>query len=265
MKVILTVVGLLLSYASGFIPNFHSSKSVSFQRIPHFHESLAMMADSSRDSSPSQTAEKSISLLQQIYSLARLRQTKQLFAWVSFAALLYCLQSFFPIIIGTFFLSHMGSGIIDSVNARFRKLPRKLFSAAYIVIVTALLIYSVVTVSPVIMKEAQYYLSIVQSNNPYMQVSNLITTTFGGEVSRRLESLLTYILVSSGMLKGGSWEGLNLEKLLRITIQSYTDSAFSFVSKLLHGSRNILYNLLLSGITVRKPPFSSLNCSSIAM
>lgn len=92
------------------------------------------------------------------------------------------------------------------------------------------------------LKEAQNCLAIVQSENPYKIIADAITGSVGEEVSRRLEQLLAYLMVSAGIVRQAANEKLHLEKLLQHAMQHYTEGGLAFGSRLISQSTSILYS-----------------------
>jgi hypothetical protein len=192
-----------------------------------------------------------VSTLLPPYSPSQIEAATKVSAWAVFAAAAYSLRSFMPIVTCTFFLSHIGSRLIEEANKLnkwTRRVPRKVFAAAYIVSVSSLLAYSVVSAWPIVYKEAQYYLRVVQSDNPYKIISNGVTGLLGLDVTRRLEQLLQYFLTNEGRLTAAAGERLQLEKLLQHTVTGYTEKAFAFASRLISSSTSVIYSSILSCI-----------------
>ena len=122
------------------------------------------------------------------------------------------------------------------------KLPRKAFAALYIVLLGLTLVRSILFFSPRIVKESQYFLSILQSEDPYTMVATILSSTFGPELVGRLETVIiaakniklpkeTLVLDSSR----------RLGKLFQVVITDYLQSLITFGSKILSDSTAVLY------------------------
>lgn len=124
-----------------------------------------------------------------------------------------CGTGLYTSIFTTFFLAHLESRIVElGQNKRknlYCRFPLKVFyfslsTCLYVSrnVSSQLISYSVIAAAPIVMKEAHYYSSIINSENPYRQFSDSITSLLGTDVTRRfiLEQLLQYFLVNEGRL-----------------------------------------------------------------
>lgn len=80
-------------------------------------------------------------------------QGKRALAWGIFSAGMFAVRDFYPIIIGTFFLSYLGTSVvnkIDSFKSRvgLATVPRKVFAALYMVSLVSFVSFGVFAVSP---------------------------------------------------------------------------------------------------------------------
>ena len=135
------------------------------------------------------------------------------FSWGIFSGLAYILEPFWGIIFGTFFLSFLGNSMVETIQKIVQKLqdklnikksiPRRLFSAIYIVSFLTLISKFILTIFPMIGSEAQYFISILQSENPYRLVSTAISNNFGAEALAKCEETLIAFLGENGRAFAG--------------------------------------------------------------
>lgn len=184
--------------------------------------------------------------------------SKRLLPWVGFASLCLIFQSFYPIIVGTFFLSVMGNSIVDSMSVafqkvsdrlkmpRFKMIPRKLFVVVYFVFLCLGLIRFMLLSSPRIIKESTYVLQLLQSEDPYTLAANLFLTTFGVEVTTRVESALIDALGASRSSLAGLNQSRRLSKLIQDSATGYLQNLLVFTSKIISDSTSAAYKGVLS-------------------
>lgn len=285
MKILLILVLVLLlllndcnSYVRNIVKNNRLSSSNNRIIFNHYDRHLSKLSMSS-SSSPSLTSSFS-SLANIIDIISKSKLTKRVISWTGFIALAYALQSFYTIIIATFFFSVFGTNIVDIFQSIYEKitnslklpkklkLPRKAFVTLYIVLLGLTLTRSVLYFSPRIVKESQYFLSIMQSEDPYTTVAKILSNTFGPELVGRLESVIIAaksIQLSKDIAVLDS--SRRLGKLLQVVTTDYLQSLITFGSRVLSDSTAVLYKgitaLIFSLITVWDLPQISKGVSSL--
>ena len=184
--------------------------------------------------------------------------SKRLLPWVGFASLCLIFQSFYPIIVGTFFLSVMGNSIVDSMSVafqkvsdrlnmpRFKMIPRKLFVVVYFVFLCLGLVRFMLLSSPRIIKESTYVLQLLQSEDPYTLAANLFLSTFGVEVATRVESALIEAVGASRSSLAGLNQSRRLSKLIQDSATGYLQNFLVFTSKIISDSTSAAYKGVLS-------------------
>lgn len=184
--------------------------------------------------------------------------SRRLLPWAGFASLCYIFRSFYPIIVGTFFLSVMGNSIVESFRAVFRviseklnisrlsRVPRKLLAALYFIFLGLGLARFMLFVSPRILKESAYVIQLLQSEDPYTSTANLILSTFGIEMTTRLEKLMV-AGVGSGLTDiTGLSQSRRLGKLIQNSVMGYLQNLVVFSSRVISNSTTAAYKGVLS-------------------
>lgn len=115
---------------------------------------------------------------------------------LSLAALvviLYSLRSFFPVIVGTFILGYVCNSVLRTVRRLTKdRAPRRVVVGVfYAFIVTAISSFSLMTI-PTVVRESQYFISTLQSENPYVYLANSLRKALGDEWTSRLETYVMY-------------------------------------------------------------------------
>ena len=183
---------------------------------------------------------------------------KRMVPWAGVASLCWIFQSFYPIIVGTFFLSVMGNSIVDSIGLGFQRIsdrfqmpkvkmiPRKLFVALYFIVLCLGLARFMLIVSPRIMKESTYVMKLFQSEDPYTLTANLFLVTFGAEFTTRLESYMAEALGASRSSLAGLDQTGRLSKLIQDSVAGYLQRIISFFTKIISNSTAAAYKGVLS-------------------
>lgn len=203
--------------------------------------------------------------------------SKRLLPWVGFASLCWIFQSFYPIIVGTFFLSVMGNSIVDSIGVAFQKLsdrlkmprfkmiPRKLFVVAYFVFLCLGVARFLLLSSPRIIKESTYVIQLLQSEDPYTLAANLFLTTFGVDMTARVESALIDAVGASRSSLAGLNQSRRLSKLIQDSATDYLQNVLVFTSKIISNSTaaaykgvlSLIFSLMVSSASIRLAPKSN--------
>ena len=184
--------------------------------------------------------------------------SKRLLPWGAFATLCWIFRSFYPIIVGTFFLSVMGNSIVDSFDTAFRsiserldvprlrKIPRKLLAMLYFILLGLGLARFMLIVSPRIVKESTYVVQLLQSEDPYSVIANFYLSTFGVDMTFRLEKLMMAGVGSSGLNIAGLSQTRRLGKLIQNSAKGYLQNLLLFSSKVISNSTTAAYKGVLS-------------------
>jgi hypothetical protein len=189
---------------------------------------------------------------------------KRIASWLGFAGLCWLFQWFSPIIVGTFLLSIIGNTVVDTISSTWTTLvgrlkisvknkpPRKIFAAAYFIILGLTIARFALFLTPRILKETTYVMNVLQSEDPYALTANAIQSTFGSGFVARLEGFILAAIGEAGRLSLGlRYDGLvdhtrRLGKLLQYCSIGYLQSFLSFSSKVISNSSKIAYKGLLS-------------------
>lgn len=118
---------------------------------------------------------------------------KRVFSWLCLILALSTLRSFFPVIVGTFILSYVTNSVVQAVSGTTRnRIPRRaVVGIFYAIIVTAISGFSLMTI-PTVVRESNYFISTLQSENPYVYVANSLRKTLGDELTTKVEAYVMY-------------------------------------------------------------------------
>lgn len=136
-------------------------------------------------------------------ALARI-DAKRAATWIAFFVALFALRSFFPVILGTFIVGYVANSFVRWTGRVTKgRAPRRLVVGVfYAFIVTAIGGFSLMTV-PTVVRESQYFISTLQSENPYVYVANVMRKALGDELATKLETYVVYsIEVPEAAAKG---------------------------------------------------------------
>lgn len=200
---------------------------------------------------------------------------KRFASWVSLVVLLFALRSFFPVIVGTFILGYVANSVVGWVsrNSAGRVPRRAVVGVFYTFIITAIAGFSLMTI-PTVVRESQYFISTLQSENPYVYVANSLRKALGDDLTTKLETYVMYSIempeaAAKGMLPAATAPALKpkvrndkpspptneewsetrsrrLGILLQKSIRSYIAGTVSLITKLLGASTKVIFKALLS-------------------
>ena len=184
--------------------------------------------------------------------------SKRLLPWAGFASICWMFRSFYPIIVGTFFLSVMGNSIVSFIGSTFQnvadglkvprlnKIPRKLLAAFYFILLGLGLARFMLIISPRIVKESTYVIQLLQSEDPYALTANLFLSTFGVEMTSKLEKLMLAGMGSAGLDLAGLTPTRRLGKVIQTSVKGYLQNLLVFSSKIISNSTTAAYKGVLS-------------------
>jgi hypothetical protein len=189
---------------------------------------------------------------------------KRLISWGGFATLCWACRWFSPVVAGTFFFTIIGNSFVELLTKLFysvqrrleflrgKKISRKIFVGAYFVLLALGLLRLFLFVTPRVIKETSYVVSILQSEDPYDLSAKVLQSTFGSGVVSRLESVILQLIGESGRVLSGYDsiatfdQGRRLGKLLQYSFMGYLQSILSFSSRVISNSSQIAYKTILS-------------------
>lgn len=179
-----------------------------------------------------------------------------------------------PALIGTFFFSVIGKSSIDVFGLVFnnlltaarrnipflervqlRTVPRKFSAAVYLFLLLSGVSRFFFYLTPIIMKECQYFLYIARSEDTYKLLVSFLSSTIGQETMSRLESILLSIgdenvLKFSGYIASQQTPVKSVThrfgKLLQYYITGYLNKLLSFASAIISNSTNALMNVVIA-------------------
>lgn len=194
---------------------------------------------------------------------------KRFTSWLTLIVALCVLRPFFPVIVGTFILGYVANSVVVWVSRLTRAhVPRRAVVAFfYTFIITAISGFSLMTI-PTVVRESQYFITTLQSENPYVYVANSLRKALGDDLTGKLE---TYVLFSIEMPEaaakgklpaaGAAFVGASntavaeewseersrrLGMLLQKSLRNYIAATVSLITKLLGASTKVIFKALLS-------------------
>ncbi|CAN8061700.1 unnamed protein product [Agarophyton chilense] len=195
---------------------------------------------------------------------------KRVASWVGLALALFALRSFFPVILGTFILGYVTNSVVRWVSRLTAgRAPRRLVVGVfYAFIVTAISSFTLMTI-PTVVREGQYFISTIQSENPYVYVANTMRKTLGDDLTTKLEAyVMTSVEMPEATAKGtlpskpaslaildnkdadsDIWtedRSRRLGILLQKSIRSYIAATIALITRLLGASTKVIFKAVLS-------------------
>lgn len=142
---------------------------------------------------------------------------KRVAIWAAFFGALVALRSFLSVILMAFILGYIGQTVVRwAGRVSAGRLPRRSVVAAYYALIVSLIgAFSIMTV-PTVIRESQYFIRTMQSENPYVFVADGIRRMLGDELAGKLESAVIIVLnppqldetaAPAGRLSGGGGGG----------------------------------------------------------
>lgn len=199
-------------------------------------------------------------------------------AWGSLGTFSFVLKPFLPILICTFYFSVVGNSIVDIFQAsylkalnvldkyfhnivqKFKNIPRKTFAALYSMLLIASISRFGFYFFPIIIKESQYVVNVVKSEDPYKLLVSIISKTIGFETISRAENILTKIADSEALKFAGylgttsnnkiqelSQNSLTLRfgKLLQYYMTGYLNKSITIARRFISNSTSAFLNAIL--------------------
>jgi len=120
---------------------------------------------------------------------------KRVAIWAAFFGALVALRSFLSVILMAFILGYIGQTVVRwAGRVSSGRLPRRSVVAAYYALIVSLIgAFSIMTV-PTVIRESQYFIRTMQSENPYVFVADGIRRSLGDELAGKLESAVIIAL-----------------------------------------------------------------------
>lgn len=190
---------------------------------------------------------------------------KRLLSWITLFSALILLRPFFPVIVGTFIVGYVANSVVRAVAGITNdRAPRRLVVGIfYAFIVTAISGFSLMTI-PTVVRESQYFISTLQSENPYVYVANSLRKALGDELTTKLEAYVMYSVempeaAAKGRLLSTSsdtpppppveWteeRSRRLGVLLQKSIRAYIAGTVSLITKIVGASTKVIFKAVLS-------------------
>lgn len=185
---------------------------------------------------------------------------KRVISWIALFSSLLLLRPFFPVILGTFIVGYVANSVVRAVaGITDDRAPRRLVVGIfYAFIVTAISSFSLMTI-PTVVRESQYFISTLQSENPYVYMANSLRKALGDEVTTKLEAYVSYsVEMSEATAKGtlpatklhdAEWteeRSRRLGMLIQKSIRGYIAGTVSLITKLIGASTKVVFKAVLS-------------------
>lgn len=227
-----------------------------------------------RQSSPAVHAVTNTDRFLEMISSTKAKQTG---VWVIFFTLVALLRGFYPVILGTFLLSYTGNSAVNmgmekgnellaKWNLPVKRLPRRLYALAYILLLQSLIISLSVLTLPRLNVEFQFLAQIGEKENPYMLIVDWAQRNFGPDALRRLEPFLLTVggesgrvfagyeanaqeLIASQLKSRAIWSAernAQFAKLVQFCLGGYLRKALGFTKLIVGQLTKVLYKATLS-------------------
>lgn len=167
--------------------------------------------------------------------------------------------------VGTFIVGYVANSCVRAVSKATRSaVPRRaVVGVFYAFIVTAITVLSLMTV-PTVIRESNYFITTLQSENPYVYVANSLRRALGDDLTNKLETYVVYSIempeaAARGRLPegeaenegevAGEWDeqrARRLGMLLQRSARSYIAATATLITKLLGASTKVVFKALLS-------------------
>lgn len=187
-------------------------------------------------------------------------------SWASLLVALLFLRPFFPVIVGTFIVSYVTNSVVQTVGrlTKNRAPRRAVVGVFFAFIVTSISGFTLMTV-PTVVRESQYFISTLQSENPYVYAANSLRKTLGDELTTKLEAYVMYTAempeaaakgtlpsTSDNELKNTRSDEWTQERsrrlgiLLQKSISAYIAGTVSLITKIIGASTKVIFKAVLS-------------------
>lgn len=258
MKSRLLLLALLSASVETIVSYMSAPRSIHRLEVCNVHRRMMVSAKPTKTVLTLAAADDGYPVFPKELSFMNTDTSKRLLPWAGFASICWMFRSFYPIIVGTFFLSVMGNSIVSFIGSafekvadglkvpRFNKIPRKLLAASYFILLGLGLARFMLIVSPRIVKESTYVVQLLQSEDPYTLTANLFLSTFGVEMTSKLEKLLLAGMGSVGLELAGLTPTRRLGKVIQTSVKGYLQNLLVFSSKIISNSTTAAYKGVLS-------------------
>eukprot|EP00210_Caulerpa_lentillifera_P000413 g401.t1 len=185
---------------------------------------------------------------------------KRIAIWLFVGLLAHQLKDFFGIAMGTFVISAIGNNFADSesVTSLFSSIPskfrRRVLTLVYFsCIVSLLTLFGSVTI-PGLVKEGIDFVNRLQNENIWIVVLEKMRNGLGDNIMQQIERFLLLlssddIIQSRDVLSLQVWSPERMAEMasvLKKLLQSYTDGAVKFISKLLSFVTRFVLQMVVS-------------------
>jgi predicted PurR-regulated permease PerM len=132
--------------------------------------------------------------------------------WIAAAGVVLLLRSFFPVMLGTFIVGYVANSVVRWAERVSRgSVPRRAVVALfYVGVISAISGFSLLTV-PTVVREGQYFVRTLQSENPYVIAANVMRRTLGDDVATKLETFVVYSIEAPTLVSAPSAAGRTSE------------------------------------------------------
>jgi len=184
------------------------------------------------------------------------RSILRIVSWASLGAFLFCARPFFPVILGTFIVSYVANSSTNWLSKRTKgRIPRRFFVVSfYIFILLLITAFSLMTV-PSIVREAQYFIRTLQSDNPYVVLANTMRSILGPELADKVEQFVSFSsdaplnAAATASAVGGATDlerSRKLGLLLHDKLRGYIAGTVALTTRLVGAMTKVVFKALLS-------------------
>lgn len=178
------------------------------------------------------------------------RQAQRFVSWAALGALVLACRPFFAVMLGTFIVGYVANSTTAACLRLTRnRIPRRVFVLLfYAVIVVAITAFSVTTI-PTIVRESQYFVRTLQSENPYVVLANTARKVLGEELAGKVEAFLSFNLDAPDAATGlgdAVERSRQFGVLLQQKLSPYAAGAGALITRLIRASTKVVFKALLS-------------------
>eukprot|EP00898_Chlorokybus_atmophyticus_P001557 jgi/Chlat1/2401/Chrsp17S02657 len=168
---------------------------------------------------------------------------QRLLVWTCFLGTLYQLKDFTGVGIGTFVMTYVGNSLVQSFEQRLPQVNRRMLVVGWFAIIVLLLLAIGLLTVPRVIREGAYFIHRVQSENPYVMLSDKLRASLGDRFTEQIERFLVIVLsaedsVAQGLAAGAAESGAasvhtQSRIALQRALQNYTGAIVDTTTALL--------------------------------
>ena len=183
------------------------------------------------------------------------RSLLRVVSWLSLGVFLFLARPFFPVMLGTFIVSYVANSSTTWLVKKTKgRVPRRVFVVFFFVTIVLLVTaFSLMTV-PSIVREAQYFIRTLQSDNPYVVLANTMRKVLGEELVDKVEQFVSFseqpltaaATTVSSTAANSVERSRRLGLLLHDKLRGYIAGTVALTTRLIGAMTKVVFKALLS-------------------